>query len=336
MQQKAEGSISTAHACAARRCVPYTWQSAWLSQPGAQDSSCDRENNEGQQLWIAGTITLLETVLELSKQRERPPKMPSSNLQGRQLRFSQIYIVLDLPQWLTMNSVSCSEKRKQHLLFAWPWKAEEVEDFIYSTLRHGNLQTIVTSQRALVFIFLLSLCGFCLPYNFSQTVCYQPGTSVTCLDMAVSWKEVLCSCMQIIMLLDGRNRSSFDQKALPPDLFPPFLIRTCIISEHLWSLLQYDDGWQEGKLMELVTNQKLANTTEHMDAAEVTIPFHFCLWDFAVGFHDRKQPSGEEGSLRTQKHRGYQGSGTQTAFSKADCRQAPLGYIRLKTYPEYL
>lgn len=68
----------------------------------------------------------------IQTERERPPKMPSSNLQGRQLRFSQICIVLDLPQWLTMNSVSCSEKRKQHLLFAWPWKAEEVADYLFN------------------------------------------------------------------------------------------------------------------------------------------------------------------------------------------------------------
>lgn len=61
------------------------------------------------------------------------------------------------------------------------------------------------------------------------------------------------------------------------------LIRMCIISEHFWSLLhQYDDRWQEGKLMELVTNQKLANTTEHMDSAEVVIPFHFCLWEIIL------------------------------------------------------
>lgn len=71
-----------------------------------------RENNEGQQLWIAGTITLLETALELSKARKRLPKMSSSNLQGRQLLFGQIHAILDLPQWLTANSVSCSEKRK--------------------------------------------------------------------------------------------------------------------------------------------------------------------------------------------------------------------------------
>lgn len=184
-----------------------------------------RENNEGQQLWIAGTITLLQTALELSKARKRLPKMSSRNLQGRQLLFSQIRVILDLPQWLTVSSVSCSEKRKQHLLFAWPWKAEEVEDFIYSTLRHGNLQTIVTSQRAFVFIFLLSLCGFCLPYRFfTDSLLPAPGTSVTCLHMVVSWREVLCSCMQIIMLLDGRNRSSFDQKALPLDLFSTFLM----------------------------------------------------------------------------------------------------------------
>lgn len=42
----------------------------------------------------------------------------------------------------------------------------EVEDFIYSAPRHGNLQSTVTAQRACVFIFLLSLCGFCLPYGF--------------------------------------------------------------------------------------------------------------------------------------------------------------------------
>lgn len=34
--------------------------------------------------------------------------------------------------------------------------------------------------------------------------------------------------------------------------------------------------------MELVTNQKLANTTEHMDSAEVVIPFHFCLWEIIL------------------------------------------------------
>lgn len=34
--------------------------------------------------------------------------------------------------------------------------------------------------------------------------------------------------------------------------------------------------------MELVTNQKLANTTEHMDSAEVTIPFHSCLWEIIL------------------------------------------------------
>lgn len=182
-----------------------------------------RENKEGQQLWIAETTTLLETVLELSKARQRLPKMSSHNLQGRQLLFSQICIVLDLSQWLTSNSVSCSEKRKQHLVFAWPWKAEEVEDFIYSTLRHGNLQTIVTSQRAFVFIFLLSLCGFCLPYRFfmdsllpARDICELLAHGCLC------WKEILCSCMQIIMLLDGRNHSSFDQKALPLDLFSTF------------------------------------------------------------------------------------------------------------------
>lgn len=89
--------------------------------------------------------------------------------------------------------------------------------------------------------------------------------------------------MQIIMLPDDRNRSSFDQKTLPLDLFSTFLIRTYIISEHFWSLLpQYDDGWQEGKLMELLMNQKLASTTEHMDFAEVSIPFHFCLWEIIL------------------------------------------------------
>lgn len=91
-----------------------------------------KENNEWQHLWIAGAITLLETVLNLSKVRERLPKVSSSNLQGRQLLFSQIRIVLDLPQWLTGNSASCSEKRKQHLLFARPWKAEEVEDYLFN------------------------------------------------------------------------------------------------------------------------------------------------------------------------------------------------------------
>lgn len=122
----------------------------------------------------------------IQTERERPPKMPSSNLQGRQLRFSQICIVLDLPQWLTMNSVSCSEKRKQHLLFAWPWKAEEVEDFIYSTLRHGNLQTIVTSQRALVFIFLLSRVGSVCLTIFHR----QFATSLGHLWLAWTWLSV--------------------------------------------------------------------------------------------------------------------------------------------------
>lgn len=28
--------------------------------------------------------------------------------------------------------------------------------------------------------------------------------------------------------------------------------------------------------------QKLANTTEHMDFAEVIIPFHFCLWEIIL------------------------------------------------------
>lgn len=133
--------------------------------------------------------------------------------------------------------------------------------------------------------------------------------------------------MQIIMLLDGRNHSSFDQKALPLDLFSIFLI----ISEHFCSLLlQYDDGWQEGKLMELLMNQKLANTAEHMDSAEVSTPFLPLGDDFAAGFHDKKQPLGEEGSLRRLRRV------TQTAISKADCRQAPLGFTRLRTYPEYL
>lgn len=170
--------------------------------------------------------------------------MLSSNLQWSQLPLSGMYCFRpsSFNDWLGILLLALKDGNGIFCLLD-PERQRKLETLFIQPQDMGTYRTLSLSKE-LLFLFSFSACvgSICL-MDFSQTVCYQLWTSVSGLHMAVSWKKVLCSCMQIIMLLDGRNCSRFDQKASPLDLLLTFLIRMCVISEHFWSLLhQCDDG----------------------------------------------------------------------------------------------
>lgn len=156
---------------------------------------------------------------------------------------------------MTRNSAFYSERRKWHLLFAWPqgrgcWRLYLFNPKTWELIAHHHF-----------------------PKRFCFYLPSQPGWLLFASETPQSLLPALdICCMQILML---QNPSSFDQKALPLDLLLVIWIEMCIISEHEKTYgvchigrmrIATKEGWGSG------CDQKMPNTTEHMDFTKLSIP----------------------------------------------------------------
>lgn len=150
-----------------------------------------------QQLEIAGAISLLETVLKLFKVRDKATQNVKQQPSGKSATRSDIYRFRpsSFNDWLGIlllapkdgNGIFClldpERQRKLETLFMQP------QDMgIYRTL---------SLPKELLFLFSFSACvgSVCL-VDFSQTVCYQPWTSVSgfCTWLSVERTLFVAAC----------------------------------------------------------------------------------------------------------------------------------------------
>lgn len=151
-------------------------------------------------------------------------------------------------------SFSC--KREMTSFVCLTLKAEEVGDYFFNPETWELIEHCHFPTR-FCFLSSFSACvgSVCL-MDFSQSLLPALDICKGLLHVAVSWKSVLCSCVQISVLLDGSKPSGFDQKAFPLYLLLAVLIETWIISEHFWSLLhQWGENCWKGRPREIAVSR---------------------------------------------------------------------------------